>query len=176
MKSIKTVSLAYLHSFYCRVNLPVFLWEHILKSDFCHFFLFLYIIYVLVLSFFFLCYFPRYLSDSHPECKPFLLMWIFPANIRQRLFLFLIPGVTFFLFHQVHHFPCVFLLTQCKVTSLLLSSDSFAQHCSITIPLRSSGTLFPPIFPSPLVYCGIYENLCLFSSYTRKSQEIKVSA
>lgn len=31
MKSIKTVSLAYLHSFYCRVNLPVFLWEHILK-------------------------------------------------------------------------------------------------------------------------------------------------
>lgn len=41
---------------------------------------------------------------------------------------------------------------------------------------HSSGTLFPPIFPSPLVYCGVYENLCLFSSYTRKSQEIKVSA
>lgn len=110
------------------------------------------------------------------NANPFCLCESFLQTSGSVCFFFLIPGVTFFLFHQVHHFPCVFLLTQCKVTLLLLSSDSFAQHCSITIPLRSSGTLFPPIFPSPLVYCGIYENLCLFSSYTRKSQEIKVSA
>lgn len=105
-----------------------------------------------------------------------LFMWILPANIRQRLVLFFIPGVTFFSLPPGTRIPsCVpFNPTQSHITPL--SSDSFAQHCSITIPLRSSGTLFPPIFPSPFVYYGIYENLCSFSSYTRKSRETKVSA